>query len=215
LVHLIPNPLSDDEWREAQALYPNLPDQARRPLEDRVALSAHFIKTRQSSGPAETRRKLAHLRELADELSRELAEAAADDDTMMAIVSVGASDPSRGSTPRSDALSLLGQRQEQVSSLSRWMQAAADGLEAVKRGPNPDAENLKWLVQQCDYFLQHHGAGQITRTYKDENPKRFVTLIANASARAAGREPFGPGSIDEAMKRVIETRGGNNLKTGA
>src|ERR1700694_655562 len=100
----------------------------RRRQEDRVALSAHFIKTRQSSGPAETRRKLAHLRELADELSRGLAEAAADDDTMMAIVSVGASDPSRGSTPRRDALSLLGQRQEQVSSLSRWMRAAADSL---------------------------------------------------------------------------------------
>ena len=131
---------------------------------------------------------------------------------MMAIVSVGASDPSRGSTPRRDALSLLGQRREQVSALSRWLQAATDGLEFVKRGPNPDAENLKLLVQQCDYFLQHYGVDQITRTYKNENPKRFVTLIANASTRAAGREPFGPGSIDEAMKRVIEIRGGNNLE---
>ena len=180
-----------------------------------MALSAHFIKTRQSSSPVETRRKLAHLHELADELSRGLAGAAADADTMMAIVSVGASDPSRGSTPRRDALSLLGQRREQISALSRWMRAAADGLEAVKRGPNPDTENLKWLVQQCDYILEHHGIGPITRTYKDERPKCFVTLVANAAARAAGREPFGPGSIDEAMKRVIEIRGGNNLETGA
>lgn len=99
-MHLTPAPLSDDEWREVQALYPSLPDQARRPLEDRVALSAHFIKARQSSGPAETRRKLAHLSELADELSRGLAEAAIDDETISAIVSVGASDPSRGSTRR-------------------------------------------------------------------------------------------------------------------
>jgi hypothetical protein len=212
-VDLIPAPLSDDEWREVQALYPSLPDQARRPLEDRVALSAHFIRTRQSSGPAETRRKLTRLHELADELSRALAEAAADADTMMAIVSVGASDPSRGSTPRRDALSLLGQRQEQVSTLSRWLQAAADRLEVIKPGPNPDVENLEFLVQQCDYFLQHHGVGQITRTYKDENPKRFVTLIANASARAASREPFGPGSIEGAMREVIKIRGVNNRKT--
>jgi hypothetical protein len=206
-VHLDPAPLSDQAWQAIRKDWP-LPDEALHPLEDRIAMCAFFIKSKQTSKPAAAMRaKLKSLAGIARQLANELADI--DAGTMMALVDLGS-----GPTPKRDALVLLGERQANISAIADWLQAASGKIVPGKRGA--DSDSLGWLVQQCDFILQHFGAGKLSRSYKqDGSSARLIKIVSKTAAKAAGEPPYGSGSIDEALKSVIKQRGENSLRKRA
>jgi hypothetical protein len=243
-----PTPLSSAQWQAVKACYRDMPDEARKPIEDRVMICAHSIRERITLKPAATRDELMQLHDAARQLADKMA--AISDDARNTLVSP--------SSPSANTLALLAQ-QEKAATLVRWIQPAPKGIdvqpidrealeqfesqksvtlapprrgelalslvelqrqvalfadhakakaENIERGKSgADAESLAWLVQQLDYILQHYRIGQVNRSYKDDACKQFVTLLANAAAKAAGEPPYRSGSIDEAMKAVIRRRG--------
>jgi hypothetical protein len=175
-----------------------LSDEARAPLESRMTLFCHFLEERQIK-PAETREKLENLAALADSLLDELSNI--DPQMLMAFVNCAGG----GRTPKHDALTLLDSRRSAVVSLAGWRKTAARNVPQQK--PGPDGENLEWLVRQCDFVLQHFGHTIARTNYKDDKYKRFLLSIVNAAAAAGGYPPIHNGSIDRAMKKVINRRG--------
>jgi hypothetical protein len=195
-----PVALSAQQWR-AIADVVGLPDEAQRPLESRMTLYRHFCKQRQTVKPSETRQKLQGLRDLAVSLLAKLSDV--DSEMLMALINCA---PNDRRTPKHDALMLLDKRRSEIAELANWCKIAAGEIKPQKRGP--DGENLVWLVEQCDLILQHYIRRTIARTnYKNDKYEKFITLVADAAAAAAGHRSVGGGSIDRAMKTVISRRG--------
>jgi hypothetical protein len=141
-VQLKPVPFTDDVWREVRALYPKLPDEARKPLEDRIAMYVHLDQS--STASAERKKTLMHLRKLAEKLRLGLA--ALDGETLMALIEVpqypddndGVEDQPLNYLLRGDQREisqLFTERQAQVAHLAIWLERAAKKREAWKARP--------------------------------------------------------------------------------
>ena len=82
-----------------------------------------------------------------------------------------------------------------------WLLSAALGrVEGGKRGPK--AKNIYWLVGNLDGIREQFTGKRITRSYKDDLTKRYVTYVC----RIADRD-IGDGTIEKAMKDRIKRRG--------
>jgi hypothetical protein len=194
-VKSIPAPLPDADWEEIKRHRPQLPDQARKPLEHWIAYYGRL--QRQASSlqkdahgkkkPAS--KKIEELQRPASQLSTALT--AMDIETMMAVVTAG--------TYRPDVLILLHGLRKQLPSLVKLLRVAEKNVKRRKSGP--DGEAFEMLVEQWDLILQHYGAGQISRpNFKD------VEIIARAAAKTARERKIGDGTLDRAVKRVITAR---------
>jgi hypothetical protein len=87
-----------------------------------------------------------------------------------------------------------------VLRLPKWLLVAAHRVEADKRGPK--AGNVYWLVGNLDGIRKQFTGKKITRSYKDDASKKYITYVC----RIADRD-IGDGTIDMAMKDRIKRRG--------
>jgi hypothetical protein len=165
-VQLKPVPFTDEVWREVRALFPNLPDEARKPMEDRIAMYVHL--DRSSAPPAERRDVLMDLHGLAEQLLSGLTKL--DGETLMALLQGNGKAESQPLTPSVSPLrhmsQLFTERRAQLAHLSHWLQFAAKN---VPRGrPGRDATGFEFLLGQCDLILQHYDAGRISRDDRND-----------------------------------------------
>ena len=83
--------------------------------------------------------------------------------------------------------------------LPKWLLVAAHRVQAAKRGPK--AENVYWLVGNLDGVREQFTSKKITRSYKDNLSKEYITYVC----RLADPE-IGDGTIERAMKHRIKRR---------
>jgi hypothetical protein len=84
--------------------------------------------------------------------------------------------------------------------LPKWLLVAKyRGVEAKRRGPK--AQNVYWLVGNLDGIREHFTGKKITRSYKDDASKKYITYVC----RIADPD-IGDGTIDKAMKARIKRR---------
>jgi hypothetical protein len=216
-VQLKPIPFTYDEWREVRALFPKLPDEARKPMEDRIAMYVHL--DRSLTPPAERREALMHLHDLAEELHQGLS--ALDGETLMALIEVPQhSDDNDGVEERPlnyllrgdrrEISQLFTERQAQVAHLAIWLERAAKN---VKRGrPGRDAGGFEFLLEQCDLILQHYHAGRLSRDDSNDRTKKFTRLILDAIQSATGSRPLSTGG--SAVRKTVTRRGKKARKAG-
>jgi hypothetical protein len=211
-----PVPFTDDVWREVRALYPKLPDTARKPMEDRIAMYVHL--DRSSTPPAERRDVLMDLHDLAEELRRGLA--ALDGETLMSLIEVPQHPDNDGLEEqplsyllrgdRREISQLFTERQAQVAHLGIWLERAAKN---VKRGrPGRDAGGFDFLLDQCDLILQHWGAGRLSRSDGNDRTKKFTMLILDTIQSATGVRPLSTGG--SAVRKAVTRRGKKAPKVG-
>jgi hypothetical protein len=86
-----------------------------------------------------------------------------------------------------------------VLRLPKWLLVAAHRVEADKGGPK--AGSAYWLVGNLDGIREQFTGKRITRSYKDDLTKRYVTYVC----RIADPD-IGSGTIERAMKARIEKR---------
>jgi hypothetical protein len=81
-----------------------------------------------------------------------------------------------------------------------WLLSAALGrVEGGKRGPK--AKNIYSLVSGLDGIRECHTAKKITRSYKDNASKKYITYVCRIT------DPdIGDGTIEKAMKDRIKRR---------
>jgi hypothetical protein len=189
-VQLKPVQFTEDAWREMRSLFPKLPDDARRPMEDRVAMYVHIDR---SPPPAERRDVLLHLQGLAEELRRGLAEL--DGETLMALL--------EGGGDKADMSRWFTETQGELAHLVHRLQFAANN---VPRGrPGRDGSGFELLLDQCDMVLQHFGAGKISRSDRNDRTKKFTKLILDTIKGATGTRPLSTGS--SAVRKTVTKRG--------
>jgi hypothetical protein len=233
-VQLKPVSFTDDDWRKIQALFP-LPIEARRPIEDRVAMHVHLHQS--STAPAERRDVLLHLRDLAEELHRGLS--SLDGETLMVLLQGRADTASHnvlelaavGDKPLGDWLSgdivasapsdmvanvptLSAAPLRHMSELltERQVQLAhlAHWLQLaannVPRGkPGRDGSGFEWLLDQCDLILQHFGAGKISRADRNDRTNKFTKILLDTIQGATGQRPLATGG--SAVRKTVTRRG--------
>jgi hypothetical protein len=102
------------------------------------------------------------------------------------------------STPTRDALTLLYERVLTVEQLRLWFENAARSLPTDTTGAHKAAENDRWLVGQLDGILAKCTGRHISRSYKNDDLKRFVKLCF-----AAADPNVGSGSIKKAIEAYI------------
>jgi hypothetical protein len=85
-----------------------------------------------------------------------------------------------------------------VRRLPKWLLVAAHRVEA-KRGPK--AGNVYWLVGNLDGIRKQFTGKRITRSYKDDGSKNYISYVC----RIADPD-IGDGTIDKAMKSRIKRR---------
>lgn len=106
-----------------------------------------------------------------------------------------------GLTPGRDTIELLCKRCWAVERLRSWVADAAQTLPSEATGAHKRAENYQWLVSQLDSILFKHTNRHLTRSYKAEEVKDYVTACFNFADST-----IGSGSIDEAMKAYIRLK---------
>ena len=80
-----------------------------------------------------------------------------------------------------------------VLRLPKWLLVAAHRVEADKRGPK--AGNVYWLVGNLDGIREQFAGKTITRSYKDDRSKKYITYVCRIA------DPhIGGGTIDKAMR---------------
>ena len=87
-----------------------------------------------------------------------------------------------------------------VQRLPEWLRVAARRVKADKRGPK--TRNVYWLVGNLDGIRSHFTGKKITRSYKDDASKQYITYVC----RIADPD-IGDGTIEKAMKDRIKRRG--------
>jgi len=84
--------------------------------------------------------------------------------------------------------------------LPKWLLVAKyRGVEAKKGGPQ--AGNVYWLVGNLDGIREQFTGKKITRSYKDDLSKKYITYVC----RIADPD-IGDGTIDKAMRSRIKRR---------
>lgn len=188
-MQLKPIPFTYDAWREVRALFPKLPDEARKPMEDRIAMYVHL--DRSLTPPAERREALMHLHDLAEELHQGLS--ALDGETLMALIEVPQhSDDNDGVEERPlnyllrgdrrEISQLFTERQAQVAHLAIWLERAAKN---VKRGrPGRDADSTIYRKEKAGEFPKHVLVGNKRAWPEHEIDAYIEGLITKRDATA-------------------------------
>jgi hypothetical protein len=93
----------------------------------------------------------------------------------------------------------LSQAVDVLLGLPKWLLVAAHRVEAAKRGPK--TRNVYWLIGNLDGIREQFARKKITRSYKDDASKKYITYVANIADPKIGK-----GTIDKAMKARIKRR---------
>jgi hypothetical protein len=101
--------------------------------------------------------------------------------------------------PSLDGQQRLSQALDMLLRLPKWLMVAKYRVEASKRGPK--ARNASWLVGNLDGIREQFAGKKITRSYKDDRSKEYITYVCRIA------DPnIGGGTIDRAMKARIKRR---------
>ena len=214
-------PLTDEQWGEVARLsgIPEGADDARHHVETSLGMFRQF----QASDldrvtPAKIREELEALAVFAQDLDSRLSKLLQERDAYNAMTGTASlyspldrltdfAGPHRSEHLPSSVQSMTGlegQRRllqvlDAVLRLPKWLLVAAHRVEADKRGPK--AGSVYWLVGNLDGIREQFTGKRITRSYKDDLTKRYVTYVC----RIADPD-IGSGTIERAMKARIERR---------
>jgi hypothetical protein len=201
--------LTDEQWRKTAKLS-GIPETAKlSEIPEGADKARHYIETtigifRESQAsdldrvtPAEIRKQLEAQAKLAHDLYSGFSKLVDEPDAYAALT--GKLDERRRSSDVLDARRLseiLG-----VLSYLDWLLSDALGrVETDKRGPK--AKNIYRLVGNLDGIREHHTGKKITRSYKDDASKQYITYVSKIA------DPdIGDGTIEKAMKDRIKRRG--------
>jgi hypothetical protein len=103
---------------------------------------------------------------------------------------IGSHDPARR-----HPLELLYGRVLAVEQLQTWFETAARSLPKETKGAHRAAENHQWLVRQLDAILTEYTDRRVSRSYKDDDLRRYLELCF-----AAADPSVGSGSITKAVE---------------
>ena len=190
-------PLTDEQWRKTAELsgIPEGADEARRHIETTIGM---FRESQASDldrvTPAEIRKQLKAQANLAHDLYSGFSKLVDEPDAYTALT--GKLDERRRSSDILDARRLS--EALDVLSYLDWLLSAAR-VEGGKRGPK--AKDIYWLVGNLDGIREHHTGKKITRSYKDDASKKYITYVC----RIADPD-IGDGTIEKAMKARIKRR---------
>ena len=212
--------LTDEQWGDVAKLseIPEGEHDARHHIETTIGIYRQF----QASDldrvtPAEIRKELEALAVLAQDLDSRLRKLVEERDAYNAMTGAAVYSPLDRLTDfaephQSDHLpstvqsmtGLDGQRGlsqvlDVVLRLPKWLLVAAHRVEADKRGPK--AGNVYWLVGNLDGIREQFTGKKITRSYKDDHSKEYITYVC----RIADPD-IRDGTIENAMKHRIKRR---------
>jgi hypothetical protein len=183
--------LTDEQWRETAKLsgIPEGADDARHHIETTIGIFRESQATDLGQvTPAEIRKELEALAARAQDLYDRLSKLVEVQDAYTAL------------TGGLDGQRRLSQVLDVLLTLPKWLLVAKyRGVEAKKRGPK--AQNVYWLVGNLDGIREHFTGKEITRSYKDDASKKYITYVC----RIADPD-IGDGTIEKAMKDRIKRR---------
>jgi len=183
-------PLTDEQWRETAKLsgIPEGNDDARHEIETRIGMF------RESQASDLDRVTAATIRQ---ELEA-LAVAAGDlRDRLSKLVEVP--NAYTALTMQLDGQRRLSQTLDTLFGLPKWLQVAKYAVKTDKRGPK--AGNVYWLVGNLDGIREQFTGKTITRSYKDDGSKKYITYVCRIA-----HPHIGGGTIERAMKDRIKRR---------
>jgi hypothetical protein len=184
-------PLTDEQWRETAKLsgIPEEADDARHHIETTIGIFRESQATDLGQvTSAEIRKELEALAARAQDLYDRLSKLVEVQDAYTAL------------TGGLDGQRRLSQVLDVLLTLPKWLLVAKyRGVEAKKRGPK--AQNVYWLVGNLDGIREHFTEKKITRSYKDDAPKKYITYVC----RIADPD-IGDGTIEKAMQDRIKRR---------
>jgi hypothetical protein len=190
-------PLTDEQWKMTAKLsgIPEGADDARHDIETRIGI---FHETQASDldrvTPVENRKQLEGLAKLAHDLNSGFSKLLDEPNAYTALT--GNLDERRRS---SDVARRLSEVLEVLSYLDWLLSDALRRVEGGKRGPK--TKNIYWLVGNLDGIREHFTGKKITRSYKDDASKKYITYVC----RIADPD-IGDGTIEKAMKDRIKRR---------
>jgi hypothetical protein len=192
-------PLTDEQWKKVANLsgISEGADYARHHIETTIGM---FRESQASDldrvTPAEIRKQLEARAKLAHDLYSGFSKLIDEPGAYTALT--GKPDERRRSSEVLDAPRL--RQVLDVLSYLDWLLSAALGrVEGGKRGPK--AQNIYWLVGNLDGIREQFTRQKITRSYKDDLSKGYITYVC----RIADPD-IGDGTIDKAMKARIKRR---------
>jgi len=213
--------LTDEQWSEAAKLseIPEGEHDARHHIETTIGIFRQFqASDLDRMTPAKIREELEALAVLAQDLDSRLSKLVEERDAYNAMTGTASlyspldrltdfAGPHQSEHLPSSVQSMTGlegQRRllqvlDAVLRLPKWLLVAAHRVEADKRGPK--AGSVYWLVGNLDGIREQFTGKRITRSYKDDLTKRYVTYVC----RIADPD-IGSGTIERAMKARIERR---------
>jgi hypothetical protein len=190
-------PLTDEQWSEVAKLskIPEGEHDARHHIETTIGIFRQF----QASDldrvtPAELRKQLKAQAKLAHDLYSGFSKLL--DEPAAYIALTGELAERRRSSDVLDARR-LSEVLDVLSYLDGLLSAAR--IEGSKRGPK--AKNIYWLVGNLDGIREHFTREKITRSYKNDASKKYITYVC----RIADPD-IGDGTIEQAMKDRIKRR---------
>jgi hypothetical protein len=218
-------PLTDDQWRKTAKLsgIPEGADEARHHIEKTIGMFRQFQAGDLSQVPsAKIREELEALADAATDLHDRLSKLAKVRAAYTALTGAPSlhspyspldrltdfAGPHQSEHLPSSVQSMMGldgqRRLSQVLDvllrLPKWLLVAKyRGVEAKRRGPQ--AKNIYWLVGNLDGIREHFTGKKITRSYKDDASKKYITYVC----RIADPD-IGDGTIEKAMKDRIKRR---------
>ena len=204
--------LTDEQWSEVAKLsgIPEGEDDARHHIETTIGIFRQF----QASDldrvtPAKIREELEALAVLAQDLDSKLRKLVEERDAYSALTGAPSLySPLDRLTDFAGTVQSMtgfdGQRRllqvlDLVLRLPKWLLVAAHRVEADK--PGPKAGNVYWLVGNLDGIREQSTGKKITRSYKDDGSKKYITYVC----RIADPHIRG-GTIEGAMKDRIKRR---------
>jgi hypothetical protein len=210
--------LTDEKWSEVAKLseIPEGEHDARHHIETTIGIFRQF----QASDldrvtPAKIREELEALAVLAQDLDSRLRKLVEVRDAYNAMTGTASlhspldrltdfAGPHQSEQSVQSMTGLDGQRRllqvlDVVLRLPKWLLVAAHRVEADKRGPK--AGSVYWLVGNLDGIREQFTGKKITRSYKDDASKKYITCVC----RIADRN-IGGGTIERAMKDRIKRR---------
>ena len=192
-------PLTDEQWKMTAKLsgIAEGADDARRDIETTIGI----FRAMQASDldrvtPAEIRKQLEAQAKLAHDLNSGFSKLLDEPDVYTALI--GNLDEHRRSSDVLDARR-LSEVLDVLSYLDWLLSDALRRVEGGKRGPK--ARNIYWLVGNLDGIREHFTGKKITRSYKDDASKKYITYVC----RIADPD-IRDGTIENAMKDRIGDR---------
>ena len=191
-------PLTDEQWKMTAKLsgIAEGADDARHDIETTIGI----FRAMQASDldrvtPAEIRKQLEALAKLAHDLNSGFSKLLDEPDAYTALIDL---DEHRRSSDVLDARR-LSEVLDVLSYLDWLLPDALRGVEGGKRGPK--AKNIYWLVGNLDGIREQFTGKKITRSYKDDLSKEYISYVC----RIADPD-IGDGTIEKAMKDRIKRR---------